>query len=135
MVPSMVKCSYCGAEIEVNSYRKFVKCPYCGIETPFDGFKYQVIDWKSSMYSAVKLWTDCPVCRSPNMHLGPEKRAWRCPDCGYVWRNKDKRRGILWFCDRCETYLNIQSGFTTKNKTWKCSECSHINSVTKKDIY
>lgn len=135
MIPLKGNCSCCGAELEVNSYRKFVKCPYCGTELAFDGFEYQTIDWRASMYAAVKLWTDCPVCRSPNMYLGPEKQAWRCPDCGYIWPEKERKHGVLWFCDDCETYLNIQPGFTTKNKTWKCTECGHINSVTKKDIY
>ena len=86
------------------------------------------------MYAYVKLWSDCPVCRSPNMYLGPERKAWKCPDCGYLWSEKERRRGVLWFCDECETYMNMQEGFNTKKGTWVCKECGYQNDVTKRNI-
>lgn len=75
MIPQAVECPCCGAVIDVRTYRKFVQCPYCGIRTPFDGFEYENIDWRSSMYAHVKLWMDCPACRSGNMYLGPSGKC------------------------------------------------------------
>lgn len=134
MVPATVQCKQCGANVEVRTYRKFVICPYCNYKFPFEGFDYREIDWNGSMYSGVKLWTDCPACRSPNMYRGVEKRAWLCPDCGYTWPERERKRGVLWFCDECEAYLNIQDGFSDKNKFWQCSECGHVNEISKKNI-
>jgi len=134
MVPTKVSCKYCGSIIDVRTYRKFVLCPYCGIRTPFEGFEYQEIDWDSSMYSHVKLWMDCPACRSKNMYLGPSGRMWKCPDCGYQISRLKKNTGVFWFCDDCEAFLNVQDGFTTKDKTWKCTECGHVSGVTRRDI-
>ena len=84
----IVNCNNCGANIEVNSYRKIVVCPFCDSSFDFDGFEYCEIDWNSSMYAGVSKWTDCPVCRSENMFLGAEKKVWKCPDCGYVIKDK-----------------------------------------------
>lgn len=53
MVPTKVKCSGCGADIEVRTFRKFVMCPFCGERTKFEGFDYRQIDWNGSMYSSV----------------------------------------------------------------------------------
>ena len=134
MVPKKIKCKSCGADIEIQTWRKTIKCPYCNSQFSFDGFEYQEIDWRGSMYAGVKLWMDCPACRSKNMYLGASGRKWKCPDCGYTISQKEKRSGVFWFCDNCETYLNVQTGFTIKNKIWKCTECGHINDVTKANI-
>ena len=134
MVPAKVKCTGCGADIEVCTFRKFILCPFCGERTEFEGFDYRQIDWNGSMYSSVKIWTDCPACRSPNMYQGPEKRGWICPDCGYIWREKERRHGVLWFCDECETFLNVQPGFNGKYGTWRCTECCHMCEITKDSI-
>jgi len=37
--------------------------------------------------------------------------------------------GIDWYCDRCNTYLNSQSGFDDNNYTHKCESCGHKNSM------
>ena len=134
MIPQAVECPCCGAVIDVRTYRKFVQCPYCGIRTPFDGFEYENIDWRSSMYAHVKLWMDCPACRSGNMYLGPSGKVWHCPDCGYRISRTRKNTCVFWFCDDCETFLNVQDGFTTKNKTWTCTECGYNNEVTRGNI-
>ena len=134
MVPAKIKCNHCGAEIKVSTYRKFVVCPYCSERISFPGFDYETIDWNSSMYSSVRLWTDCPSCRSANMYLGPEGRAWKCPDCGYSISNKEKRKSVFWFCDECDTYMNVQPGFTDKTGKWTCSECGYVNDVSKENI-
>ena len=134
MIPVSVNCGYCGSPVEVRTYRKFIKCPYCGMNTPFEGFEYEQVDWSSSMYSHVKLWSDCPACRSKNMYLGPSGRTWKCPDCGYSISRLKMQTGVFWFCDECEAFLNIQPGFSTREKTWKCTECGHVSGVSKKDI-
>ena len=134
MIPVVVRCNHCGAEIKVDTYREFVQCPYCETRMPFDGFAYKTIDWRRSMYSAVEYWTDCPACRSGNMYLGASGHKWKCPDCGYTMTKRGLRTGVLWFCDECGTFLNVQPGFTTKNKTWKCACCGSENDVTKDNI-
>lgn len=134
MIPMVVLCNRCGSENEVRTFRKFVKCNYCDNKIPFEGFDYREINWNDSMYKSVKRWTDCPACRSPNMYLGPEKRAWKCPDCGYIWTRDEQKHGVLWFCDECEAYLNIQPGFINNGRTWQCSECGHLNDISENNI-
>ena len=133
-MPATIECTHCGSEIEIRTYRKFAICPHCDSKLPFEGFSYEEIDWRGSMYAGVKLWTDCPVCRSPNMYRGAQRRTWKCPDCGYVWSEKERKQGVLWFCDECETYLNVQPGFSAKAGIWQCSECGHINDISKDNI-
>ena len=134
MIPKTVYCEFCGEEVKVNTYRKFVICPDCGERFDFEGFDYRCVDWGSSMYSSVKKWMNCPVCRSPNMYLGPSKRAWKCPDCGFTLPDKYRRRGVFWFCDHCETFMNVQKGFNTKTGRWKCTVCGHDNDVSEDNI-
>ena len=68
------------------------------------------------------------------MYLGTAGRIWKCPDCGYKISNHEKNSTVFWFCDECETYLNIQRDFTVKNGKWKCTECGSLNDVTKGNI-
>ena len=128
----IINCNKCNAEINVKTYRKFVVCPYCNNKMPFDGFEYDKLDITSSKFAGVKYVMDCPACRCKEMARMASK--WLCPSCGYSISRINKRFGVFWFCDDCDTYLNIQQGFTTNNKTWKCTECGHENGVTKKDI-
>lgn len=102
--------------------------------TPFPGIKYQIQDLDSSLYAKVKYWMDCPVCRSPYMYLGVEGKKWRCPDCGYMITNREKNRTVFWFCDSCETFLNVQEGFSEENGKWYCTECGFENDVTADNI-
>lgn len=134
MIKKVVHCNTCGAEINVDSYREFVVCPYCDNQFEFEGFDYREIDWNSSMYSSVKKWIDCPVCRSKNMFFGPSGKKWKCPDCGYVLTDKELKKGVLWFCDNCETFLNTQKGFSATKGKWKCAACGYDNDVSKKSI-
>ena len=132
MIPKIIKCSKCGAEIKVDSWRKFTVCKYCGNRTDFEGFEYVKIKPGSSEYASVKKEMDCPKCRSPHMLLFSSK--WRCIDCGYTIGKLDKAFEVFWFCDDCGAYLNTQSGFTTKSGKWECTECEFKNGVSKKDI-
>ena len=134
MIPYVYTCPDCGAGQEIRTYRKFIVCTHCGSKHDFPGFDYRVIDWNSSMYAGVKYTMDCPACRGPNMYLGLEKRAWLCPDCGYSVSRLKKMTGVFWFCDDCEAFLNVQDGFTTKDKVWKCTECGCLSGVSRRDI-
>lgn len=128
------KCEKCSGSFDVKTFRRFTVCPYCGKKTAFPGFDYRRIDRKSSMYAGVKLWMDCPACRSPNMYLGPEGRKWKCPDCGYTISDHLKETTVFWFCDSCDAYMNIQDGFTDRTGKWTCTECKFENDVTKENI-
>lgn len=39
-----------------------------------------------------------------------------------------------WYCDECNAYLNIQSGFTTNCGTWSCQNCGEVNYINESDI-
>lgn len=134
MIPAKVKCQNCGSDVIVHTYRRFVRCPYCNSRFPFQGFEYQEIDWTDRNYAHARKWMDCPACRSRNMYCLSFGRAWKCPDCGHQISRLEKMTGVFWFCDDCETYLNVQPGFTTKDKAWKCTECGSVNDVTKHNI-
>ena len=134
VLPLVITCEKCNGETEINSHRSYINCRKCGNKMTFKGFDYQTIDWGSSMYSSVEYWTDCPVCRSPNMYLGPEGKVWKCPDCLYKMTAEEKDESVFWFCDDCETFLNIQPGFNVENGHWKCTECGYENDVTDANI-
>lgn len=129
-----MQCKRCGGIINVGTYRRYTICPYCKNKADFSGFQYQNIDWSSSMYANVKLWMDCPACRSPNMYLDLSERKWKCPDCGYLISRLQKNNAIFWFCDDCDAFLNVQEGFTTENCRWVCNECDFSNDVTKGNV-
>lgn len=37
---------------------------------------------------------------------------------------------IDWYCDKCDSCLNDQSGFSTSGGTWICKNCGYPNDVT-----
>ncbi len=131
-IPVTETCPNCGESIIINTYRKFIMCSKCKSRYEFEGFKYKTIDFNRSEYHQVKYAADCPACKGPNFLKW--SKHWRCEDCGYKIRKLKKLLGIFWFCDECETFLNVQEGFTTKNKKWTCSECGYLNDVTRKNI-
>lgn len=132
MIPKTVYCNECGMETEVDTYRKYVICSYCEHKFDFNGFRYRRINWNSSMYAGVTKWTECPVCRSENMYLGAEQIAWKCPDCGFIMHDLMLKVGVLWFCDDCETFMNIQEGFNVNSGRWECTVCGCENDVIKR---
>ncbi|CAM4257912.1 hypothetical protein ERIN107935_07025 [Erysipelothrix inopinata] len=42
--------------------------------------------------------------------------------------------GCDWICDNCNAYMNNQSGFSTLNGIWTCSECGTCNDVSSDNI-
>ncbi len=127
-------CTKCAGEFDVKEYSSFTICPYCGSKEDFKGFKYKKIDHNSSMYINYEYWTDCPKCRSENMVYSDEKNCWVCLDCRYEMTQQWLENTVLWFCDECETYLNIQSGFNTNTGEWKCKKCGYLNDVTDENV-
>lgn len=134
MIPLKHVCSFCGKGTDIRTFRKFIRCPYCGKRNSFPGFEYRDIDWNASMYAHVKDVMDCPACRGQSMYLGPSRRKWHCPDCGYQISALKKDFTVFWFCDDCETFLNVQLGFNTKEKQWTCTECGCICDVSRRNI-
>ena len=46
----------------------------------------------------------------------------------------DRFPGIDWYCDRYNAQLNSKSGFDAHHYVWKCTECSHKNSISSDSI-
>lgn len=119
----------CDASTVVRTYLKFVRCPYCSSNIVFPGFSYKKIDHGSEKYSSVQYWMSCPSCRGDNMCLWTSSDRWICQDCGYSFSELQRLKGVFWFCDCCETYMNVQPGFKNRGETWKCTECGFENCV------
>ena len=64
------------------------------------------------------------------MSFRKEKEDWHCSNCKYSLLEKDFLNDfVFWFCDGCETYLNIQDGFEEHGLTWTCKKCGFDNEV------
>lgn len=46
----------------------------------------------------------------------------------------EKYPDIDWYCDKCNSFLNDQKGFSDHRKTWKCLECGFKNEISAKNI-
>jgi len=89
----------------------------------------------SSQKSLKKLKTMiCPNC-GETMFLDEYADIWRCVDCDYNITNQKIKSGeVFWFCDDCDSFLNIQHGFNTKDGTWICEECGYENDLSEANI-
>lgn len=134
MIGKTVICPSCAGEYKVRQYCTITKCPYCGTEKEFKGFSYKKIDYSSVNWQWVEESTDCPKCMSPNMIYSDEKDCFHCLDCGYELTKDWLSKTVIWFCDKCGAYLNIQSGFSTYTGSWKCRVCGYDNDVTEDNI-
>lgn len=134
MIEKTIICPHCGAEYKVTHYCTISRCPYCDSEEEFEGFRYKKIDYNHSNYTHLEYWTDCPRCNSPNMAYSQDKGCWHCFDCGYEMSQEWLERSVLWFCDKCDAYMNIQRGFSTYTGSWKCTNCGYDNDVTEDNI-
>ncbi len=41
---------------------------------------------------------------------------------------------IDWYCDNCNAYLNIQTGFNANCGSWECEECGYENLIDESEI-
>ena len=130
-----IKCPGCTAELEIRNYKKYVICPFCGTRIPFDGFEYEEIDYSKSILADIEFEADCPSCRGQHMVLRRDGNLWKCLDCGYKITPQEMMDGVFWFCDECETFLNIQPGFNDTEDKWICKECGHLNELTEDNIF
>lgn len=76
----------------------------------------------------------CPAC-GDTMILNEKTSLWVCNKCDYSISNKEIEDGaVFWFCDKCESFLNIQQGLTTESSNWVCTECGFDNDVTELNV-
>ena len=73
----------------------------------------------------------CPVCKNGKMTFHKKNSLWRCEDCGYHFSEKYFLDDcVFWFCDECQTYLNNQDGFDSRNSKHICRNCGYENDTT-----
>ena len=77
----------------------------------------------------IKKWMFCPVSHE-KLHISKDGKVWVCEHCEYVIADKDFTDDfVFWFCDKCNSYLNIQEGFNRKAVTWKCKKCGYVSAL------
>lgn len=78
----------------------------------------------------MKKWMECPVCHK-KLFYNKKQKAWICTSCSYPLPEEEFLDDfVFWFCDGCETYLNVQNGFDRKGTTWICTQCGFNNDIT-----
>jgi len=78
----------------------------------------------------IKRWIFCPACEG-KMVLNHDSSCWHCEKCDYNLSVKEFESGyVFWFCDECNSFLNIQSGFNLDNESWICTNCGYVNDIT-----
>lgn len=78
----------------------------------------------------IKKWMYCPNCKGI-MHITPDGSSWNCEACDYsISSDEFEDDYVFWFCDKCETFLNVQPGFTEDEEIWVCTECGCLNDVS-----
>lgn len=58
---------------------------------------------------------DCEICGTRNMNPNVYSGE-KFPD-------------VYWYCDECESLLNVQKGFNDRSGKWRCAKCGFINSI------
>ena len=126
-------CPECGEIIETYAYSKFVVCKSCGNKLP-NTFPSAAL-WSGRSDPRVNGWRVCPVCRGDGSMIHRKYgKDWNCLWCGYKLSNKAWEDIVLWFCDSCDTYMNIQPGFATESGRWVCTVCGQENDVSDDNI-
>ena len=83
-----------------------------------------------SYIKRIKKWMECPVCHK-KMFFSKRQKSWVCAECSYsITEENFLDDFVFWFCDGCNTYLNVQPGFDPKGATWFCSKCGFENDIT-----
>lgn len=79
----------------------------------------------------IKKWMFCPVCKDGKMTFNKKKKSWQCEECEYeLSENEFTNDYIFWFCDGCDSYLNVQEGFDLNASSWTCCNCGHETPLT-----
>ena len=126
-------CPECGEHIETRAYSKYVRCNQCGNQFP-NSYPCSPLG-AGRVDRMVNGWRVCPVCRGDGTLIHRKHgRNWNCKWCGFSLPNKAWEDIILWFCDSCDTYMNIQPGFATESGRWVCTVCGQENDVSDDNI-
>lgn len=65
------------------------------------------------------------------MVLHKKSALWICEDCGYKLSAGEFEDGyVFWFCDECNTYLNVQEGFDRNASVHICTKCGYKNDTS-----
>ena len=79
----------------------------------------------------IKRWMFCPACKKGKLIINKKSTLWTCEECGYKLAVKEFEDDyVFWFCDECESYLNIQDGFKRNAKKHLCKKCGYENDTT-----
>ena len=82
----------------------------------------------------IKRWMECPVCHD-KMTFNTNQKSWICQKCAYIISEEEFLDDfVLWFCDECNTYLNVQKGFDKMARKHICRECGYENDTTFENI-
>ena len=125
-----LNCKNCGGQLKVYSFGRFVTCPYCGTHNIIEN---ENSSWMGGDYTYSR---DCPVCRGEgSLVLNMLRTKWKCLRCGYQITPKQLKTEVFWFCDSCDAFLNVQTGFNTHDGHWKCKQCGYDNDVSPDNIF
>lgn len=127
-----INCKNCGAVINLYAFGKYAKCSYCGSQQIIESNTFQN-SWENAEYKYAR---DCPACRCEgSMKLNILHTRWKCLNCGYAFTVEALKDEIFWFCDGCDTFLNVQPGFDEGIGSWKCLQCGFVNDTTEDNIF
>ena len=125
-------CPACNGEFETIGYSEVITCPYCNNEYYLAEDEPRRNSWS---FSNIKKHRICPSCRG-SMVYNRKTKLWNCIDCYYQLSQKALRKGyVFWFCDKCDSYLNVQEGFENAKEIFICKTCGYENDITKDNIY
>ena len=83
----------------------------------------------------IKKWMFCPNCNEPTLKINKAGITWFCSECGYKLDNTDFEDDyVFWFCDKCNTFLNIQEGFDINDDIWFCDKCGCLNDISLENL-
>ena len=93
----------------------------------------QTVDLKAAYLICLHQVCGCSFCERLRIIRARVAIAVNPPKIGRMTA-EEKETAVFWFCDDCETFLNIQDGFSTDSGTWVCTECGYDNNVTEENI-
>lgn len=82
----------------------------------------------------IKRWMPCPACNQKMFFL-KKSDDWICSNCKYTLSEVEYLDDyVFWFCDCCNTYLNMQRSFDKSKTRHICLECGFENDTTSSNI-